>query len=324
MCARAWSRLLALLLLGCALFAQTAPQPAVELGASPLSLADYVAEINRLSVQTQALAAPSDADALIKTIAVTWQVREAEGNFEISSEWLRSELGAWQKQPKRETQDLIVMRLGLLRAQAESFQRPQAESGERRAQLNKILADPEFEAVRGPSWLDRLKQRVAAWFLKLLLRVVSSSAIPTISDVAVYGLIGIALLALSYWIFRTIRDNAGVETLLPGTFAVSSKEWGLWMAEARAAADAGHWRDAVHLAYWAGISFLETQGWWPPDRARTPREYLRLLPSSSEHSPALRELTRNFEVVWYGTQPADAEAFSQTVAQLERLGCQYR
>jgi hypothetical protein len=186
------------------------------------------------------------------------------------------------------------------------------------------LADPEFNAIRGSSWFDRLKQRIANWLLSLLTRVFSSSAIPTISNVAVYGLIGIAVLALAYWILRTLHDNAGVETLLPGTMAVSSKEWGIWMAEARAAADAGNWRDAVHLAYWSGISYLETQGWWPPDRARTPREYLRLLPSSSQHSPALRELTRNFEIVWYGTQPADAEAFSQTVAQLEKLGCQYR
>jgi hypothetical protein len=251
-------------------------------------------------------------------------VQEPEGTFEISSEWLRSELGAWQKQPKRETQDRMVARLRLLREEAESFRRPPAGTSARRAQLDRILADPEFGAVSGPNWLDRLKQRIANFFLDVLRRIFSSSAVPAIGDVVVYGLIGIALLALFYWIFRTLRDNAGVETLLPGTLAVSGKEWGVWMAEARAAADAGRWRDAVHLAYWAGISYLETQGWWPPDRARTPREYLRLLPAASQHSPALRELTRNFEVVWYGTQPADAEAFSQTVAQLERLGCQCR
>jgi hypothetical protein len=46
-----------------------------------------------------------------------------------------------------------------------------------------------------------------------------------------------------------------------------------------------------------------------------------LLPSSSEHHPTLMALTRSFEVVWYGKQEADADAFSQTLAQLEKLGC---
>jgi uncharacterized protein DUF4129 len=319
---RAWGRLLSLLLLACASFAQTANEP--ESQASALSPADYTADLDRVIAKVQALMTPSDADALIKTITPIWRVQDPEFSFEISSEWLRSELGAWKKKPQRETQDRMVARLRLQREEAESFQHPQVDASERRTQLNKILADPEFEAVRGPSWLDRLKQRIADWFVRLVTRIFSSSAIPAISDIVVYGLIAIALLALAYWIFRTVRDNAGVETLLPGTLAVSSKEWGIWMAEARAAADAGRWRDAVHLAYWAGISYLETQGWWPPDRARTPREYLRLLPSSSQHSPALRELTRNFEIVWYGTQPADADAFSQAVAELEKLGCQYR
>jgi len=315
---------MSVVLLGCASFPQTTAGPAVEAQPSSISLPEYAAELDRLIAQTQDLKTPSDADVLIKTIAPTWHVQDAEGSFEISSEWLRAELGEWRKQPKQETLNRIVARLHLLRAQGEAYQRPPVVVSARQAELHKILADPEFNAVRGPGWLDRLKQRIANWFLSLLTRVFSSSAIPAISDVVVYGLIGIAVLALAYWIFRTLRDNAGVETLMPGAMAVSSKEWGVWMAEARAAADAGRWKDAVHLAYWSGISYLETQGWWPPDRARTPREYLRLLPSTSQHSPALRELTRNFEIVWYGTQPADAEAFSQTVAQLEKLGCQYR
>jgi Domain of unknown function (DUF4129) len=60
---------------------------------------------------------------------------------------------------------------------------------------------------------------------------------------------------------------------------------------------------------------------WRPDSARTPREYLRLLPSASEYRPALADLTRGFELVWYGTQPADSRAFARTMAQLEELGC---
>ena len=132
----------------------------------------------------------------------------------------------------------------------------------------------------------------------------------------------LALLAVAYWMYRTIRNNAGVEAIVPLSLSVSSKGWKLWMKEARMAAESGNWRDAIHLGYWCGISFLEAQELWRPDTARTPREYLRLLPSASEHRQTLGTLTRTFELVWYGTQEADANAFSETLTQLEKLGCQ--
>jgi hypothetical protein len=102
---------------------------------------------------------------------------------------------------------------------------------------------------------------------------------------------------------------------------VSARGWRIWLAEARAAAQSGNWRDAVHLAYWAGISLLETQGAWRPDSARTPREYLRLIPEANPHRPTLSSLTRKFELVWYGGQPADEQVFAQTLEELEKLGC---
>jgi len=79
-----------------------------------------------------------------------------------------------------------------------------------------------------------------------------------------------------------------------------------------------------HLGYWCGISFLEGQGLWRPDVARTPREYLRLLSPTDTNRDTLRLLTRSFEVVWYGTQEADANAFSDTLTQLEKMGCRSR
>jgi Domain of unknown function (DUF4129) len=301
--------------------AQVPPPP---LAVAQLSMPEYMAELDRLSLATERLNSSEDASKLIETIPQAWRVVGTGGTFEISSGWVRSDLAEWQKGLTRGIQDRIISRLGELRSEAASFQASQPDSSLQRALLNQILASPEFKAVRGPGWWDRWKQQVQNWLLNLLLHLFSSSAIPTISNVVVYGLIGLALLALAYWIYRTIRDNARLEVLFPDTLPVSSKEWTAWMAEAHAAADAANWRDAVHLAYWCGVSFLEAQGWWPPDRARTPREYLRLLPSSSEHGPTLRALTGTFEVVWYGTQPADAQAFSNTIAQLEKLGCQYR
>jgi hypothetical protein len=60
---------------------------------------------------------------------------------------------------------------------------------------------------------------------------------------------------------------------------------------------------------------------WKPDRARTPREYLRLLSSSSEHRETLTALTRIFELAWYAKRGASERTLSQTLEALEKLGC---
>ncbi len=77
----------------------------------------------------------------------------------------------------------------------------------------------------------------------------------------------------------------------------------------------------IHLAYWAGISSLESGGAWKPNRARTPREYLRMVGTRSPHHRPLSALTRKFEVVWYGERVAAEADFQETLAQLEQLGC---
>jgi hypothetical protein len=289
---------------------------------STLTVSEYMAELDRVASTASQLAHPKEVPNLLNSIPPAWRIQTAPRTFEVSTEWLRSDLEDWQKKPTRETHDRIVAHLQFLRSEAASFENSPVDASPKRVLLNGILASREFQNVHGPTWLDRFKQRVMDLLLKLLGRMFESSMIPTISNVVVYTLMGLALLALAYWMYRTIRNSAGPETILPHSLPVSSKGWKLWMAEARMAADAGNWRDAIHLGYWCGISFLEAQGLWRPDTARTPREYLRLLPSASEHRQTLGTLTRSFELVWYGKQEADANAFSQTLAQLEKLGCQ--
>ena len=115
------------------------------------------------------------------------------------------------------------------------------------------------------------------------------------------------------------EDAPAEREIIP--FAPSARSWRSWLAEAREAADRQNWRNAIHLAYWAGISFLESGGAWKPNRARTPREYLRLLSSRNPKHPALSALTRKFELVWYGDRAAVETDFQETLGQLERLGC---
>ena len=188
--------------------------------------------------------------------------------------------------------------------------------------LRDILARREFRSVSGPTIWDRIRQRILTWMLEILDRIFGSQAVPVIGKVVVWVAIVAAVALLSLWVWRLLSRGASVLSIATDVAAVSAKPWHEWLAEARAAAQRGDWRDGVRLAYWAGISNLESRGLWLPDRARTPREYLRMISDSSEFRTPLQMLTQVFERIWYGRRPASADAFSQMLAELARMGCQ--
>jgi hypothetical protein len=298
------------------------PTESYESTRAPLALAQYIQALDDSLAAVRGIKGdPQRAASVAQNLPASWKV-EADGRiFEVSTEAIRRDLGAWQKKPKTSTLDLVLQHLETLRYEAEAYGTPTPEIALRRSLLNGILARSEFRNVHGQTWLDRIKQRLTEMLIRLLGRMFASSAIPVISDILVYGLIGAAVLGLAYWMYRSVRNSARLETIMPVSMPVSAKEWPIWIAQARAAAARGEWADAIHLAYWGGISFLEAQGSWRADRARTPREYLRLLPATSAHQPTLRALTMRLEGVWYGMQTAGADGFQETLAELERLGC---
>jgi hypothetical protein len=83
-----------------------------------------------------------------------------------------------------------------------------------------------------------------------------------------------------------LANPAGCPTSRPCPGAASAREWQLWLEDARKAAAAGQWREAIHFVYWAAISRLESRRLWPADRARTPREYLALVAPEDPRRPA--------------------------------------
>jgi hypothetical protein len=309
-----------LLLAACAVPRMSPAQPTST--TAPLTLTQYIQALDdALAAVKKIEANPEEAASLARSLPSAWRIEVEDRNFEVSTEVIRRDLGAWQTQPASGSLKSIVQHLETLRYEAAAYETPEPDATSRRSLLNNILSRSEFRDVHGQTWLDRLKQRLTDFLIKMLGRVFSSSTIPIISNIVVYGLIAIAVLALAYWMYRSLRDGTRLETIMPVAMPVSAKEWPIWMSEARAAASRGEWRDAIHLAYWGGISFLEAGGAWRPDLARTPREYLRLLPATSAQHPTLHALTVRLEGVWYGMQTASADGFEQTLAELERLGC---
>ena len=303
------------------ILAVVAPCLGIDNGAV-LTAAEYRADLDRVLSATEHLETPGpQIPELVSSLPSAWRVHTDRGNFDVSTEWLRNNLGQLEKKYDGDLVSKIRDRLASQRADLEAYQENRHDDSEQRALVTRILDRSEIGSIHGPTWSDRLKQRLVQFLIRLLGRAITSSMVSNIGKYFVYALMAIAFLALSYWVFKSIRNSARVESILPESLPVSAREWTVWLAEAREAAQRGNWRDAIHLAYWAGISLLESQGVWRPDSARTPREYLRLMSSANEHRPTLTALTRKFELVWYGGQPADAQAFSQTLAELEKLGC---
>lgn len=291
-------------------------------GSNPLSTAEYRAELDRLLTATAQLdSSANSAPAALRQLPQSWNVRAEQREFTISTEGLQRDIRRYEKEPDSEHAIAIRRRLQALRREIDGYEKPAPDFSASRAQLNSILARPEFRDVRGPGWFDRLKQWLLDSLLNGLRHIFRAAQIPTISKFVVYTLMAIALLALAFVAYRAIWRDRAVAEIIPKDLPVSAKEWTIWLSEARAAAARGEWRDAIHLAYWAGISFLERQGFWKPDRARTPREYLRLLSASSEHRESLTALTLIFELAWYARREASETTFSQTLLELEKLGC---
>jgi hypothetical protein len=286
------------------------------------SLDQYLSELDRLSsLADQAGNDGSAARSAIDDLRGGWTINARGGSFDLSTSWFVSQFEKLEAGSNPDVQKQLLERIATMKADAHGYQQPAQDVSAAHKTLEQILARKEFHQVHGPTWLDRLQYKIMEWLDALFSKFVSSSSVPIIGKSVIWGLVALAVLALAWLVYREMKRNARVEGFIPDVAPVSAKNWAVWLAEAEAAAASGKWRDAVHLAYWAGISFLEASGTWRPDQARTPREYLRLISAGSELRPALSTLTRLLELTWYGYQAAGPESFAETKTQLERLGC---
>jgi hypothetical protein len=313
--------LLVLLLLCTAAFCRA------DSGVQSLTASEYQAELDRLLAATDQLNSSGNAvPEELQHLPQSWRLQIESKQFEISTEGLQRDIRRYEKDGTAANALAIRRRLQSLRREIDGYEKSPPDVSASRSALNSILARSEFrDAQAGPTLLERFRQYILNLLFNLLRHIFRSVSIPIISKFFIYGLIVVAVLFLAYVLYRGFWRRQQQEEIVPKDLPVSAKEWTVWLTDARAAAARGEWRDAIHLAYWAGISFLERQGFWKPDRARTPREYLRLLsaPGHAENDQreTLAALTRIFELAWYAKRDAGESAFSQTLEQLEKLGC---
>ncbi|MGD0901710.1 MAG: DUF4129 domain-containing protein [Terracidiphilus sp.] len=200
-----------------------------------------------------------------------------------------------------------------------------------RATMTQVLADPSFRNLEQPaaqeSLLDRILKRISHWLGRLIDRIVDSiskvaSRSVWIGRLIFWGFILAVCVGLVWGLMqleRGWRTRLVPEGAFSGSGAASARDWQLWLEDARKAAAAGQWRQAIHFLYWASISRLESRRLWPADRARTPREYLALVAPEDPRKAGLATLTGSFERIWYGGRAAaesDYHAAEQLAAAL--------
>lgn len=201
----------------------------------------------------------------------------------------------------------------------------QAEAGHamERASIATILAGRAYRGVsRSSAW-----ERFQEWLENLLANFFGHLALfGARSRWIAYALRVLLLVSLCVglvWALVRIERRARVRLvpdMQPAPYAPSARDWQLWFADAQGMAARGEWRDAIHFLYWAAISRLESKRMWPADRARTPREYLQLLPQADARRDNLIALTRSFEWTWYGGREAGAQEFDAALKMAAGLG----
>lgn len=270
-------------------------------------------------------ARPDGAGALRQALPASVSVQVREERVEVSTEWLRASVAEFERDPAKRKQIAgdIQQRLALMREEARSLETAAAPLPGARAKLDEILSRREFRSVRPPNWFDRLRDQLTLWLYRLLEKLFGGlRGYPAAGELAVWAVIAVALAILVLWLKRALESAAKADAPVHlEAEHIAGRSSAQWMADALAAAGRGDYREAVHCAYWAAISRVEEAGVVKPDRARTPREHLRRIPQTYAQRPQVADLTRSFEVIWYGYQAASAADFQQARAQLEQMGC---
>lgn len=301
------------------------PSPPSNQSPATIDLSAYESELARAAnfVETNRHDAKKIAE-LRKSIPSEWTVHTVDNDIKISNEWLRTEL--WNMEHRPQEADAIAARLKqhllALSAAAAALERASAGPYEAKTQLDKVFARREFRGLSGPSELQLLMARIERWILMWIERLLSRLHINAKAGNALaWCVIGVAFAFLCYWIWKRLRIDAQPSKVSGTKQDVVARTSQQWLDDALAASERGDYREAIHCAYWAAIARLEDSGVLKRDRARTPRESLRQLDSHPNEQKPVRDLTRHFELIWYGYRPASAGDWSGARAQLEQMGC---
>jgi Domain of unknown function (DUF4129) len=274
----------------------------------PTSLADYTSHLHALRALAASCAQQSSACGPKQVGSDEHVTLANQSPFDAHYAWMSDALSSAKSLPDPKRAALMASAESHLDADLADAQpsAPAPDFSTARGDANAILASREFNSSTEPSLRDRIMAIVYRWLDRLLTHVAAfGSRSPWIGPLIEWILGTVACALLLVWAFRTVRRQRVRMQFEAARHIEQTDERVLnWMREAEEHAARGSFRDAVHCLYWASIVSLEGRRLWHPDRARTPREYLRLLDPASRITLLLRQQTFSFETIWYGLRPA--------------------
>ncbi|MGH9605535.1 MAG: DUF4129 domain-containing protein [Terracidiphilus sp.] len=310
-------------------------------GVLDVSMADYRAHLQALSEIVAACAKARDATACDPELAGPNDRVPLPGGAKaqrrlINYDWLRALLNKAQLKdnanaaphsaaaaktapalasvlpPPPTTTELLKAaqtRLAHDLAQAGGAPPSQPNHSAQRAAMNQVLAEREFRSLEEqPSLRQTALEKFGNWLNSLFAIAARFGARAAwLGHLVQWGFILAVCVGLVWGLLqieRRWRIRLVPESVRPAPDAPSARDWQLWLEDARKAAAAGAWREAIHFVYWAAVSRLESRRLWPADRARTPREYVALIAGDDPRKDGLAALTGSFERTWYGGRPA--------------------
>jgi hypothetical protein len=301
-------------------FGQTAPGANSAATPRDLDLQSYQRELARIS---DASKNPKDIAGLRRSLPDTWMVKNGERTYSVSTKEISGALWQIEHDPKNGTAARLQARLQEMQRQAAELEVPglPVDAAKAEPKLHNILKRSEFQAASGPSLWDLIRARISRWIFEHLARLLRFLHISEkTGNTIAWSIIFIAVVLVFYVFYRrlarstkTVGFHAEVEQ--------HRSDARQWLQEALGAAERGNYREAIHCGYWAAVAHLEDHRILPRDRARTPRESLRLLEQHPKEQGLLQSVTLSFELIWYGYRPVSAVEWAGTKEQLEKMGC---
>ena len=189
------------------------------------------------------------------------------------------------------------------------------------AALQEILARPEFQVAEGRSILDRLLDPIRSWLRWLgweLLRLIGwllEPASGVSGEAILYVIVGVALVILigvALMLRRLMRGTLAGDAVLADASTAGRPRAADELARARAFAQAGDRRRAVHHQYRAVLLRLDERDHLPFDGTLTNRELVPRL-------TAAPTLVSRFDRLWYGQTDCSAEEYAAFAALSDRV-----
>ena len=290
-------------------------------GASELDLQSYKSELARIA---EAGKNAGELRELRSSLPEYWTVHDGSRIYRVPTKEISDALAQIVHGPKKsEVAEQLNARLRAMQQQATELAGPSSgpNAAEAEVKLKTILARGEFQDAAGPSTWDLAWARINRWIFEHIIRLLRMLHISEkTGNTIAWGVVFLAVVLLFYMIYgwltkasKTVQFRAEAEPM--------KSDVRQWVQEALAAADRGDFREAVHCAYWASVAHLEDIRILPRDRARTPRESLRILEQHPREQGVLQAITRSFELIWYGYRPASATDWAGAKQQMEKMGC---